>query len=179
MWLCFCNTNLKKYLLPFTNHSSNASILIADPWICISEGFLSLKLDAAALFALSLFLPKSPGSIPPFLPCFSSALPLPLSNLSHFFQRLQLSLSQGGDFILVFNPLTILCDHSQHRNMWLHPWMSHSWWSSQNDHYDFCLSQTWPHCNLPHKSSASMEKYWLLNSDHFLESADTTTYRQV
>lgn len=97
---CLC-TNPKKYLLPFTNHISNASILNADLWICISEGFLSLKLDATALLCLCLFPPKSPGSIPRVFPCFTSALPLPLSNLSrsHFSETPSLTQARRGFYL--------------------------------------------------------------------------------
>lgn len=84
-------TSPEKYLLPFTNRASSAPILNADLRVCVSEEFLSSKmLGAAALFCLTHFPPKSPGSVNPLCPCFPSALPLPLSKLSHIFQRLRL-----------------------------------------------------------------------------------------
>lgn len=98
-WWCFCSTNPKKCLLPFTNHISSASIRNGDLWVCISEGFLVFKLDAAAPLCLSLFPPKIPGSIPPLLPCISSALPLPLFNLCHIFQTPSLTQARWGLYL--------------------------------------------------------------------------------
>lgn len=88
VWAAVVVTSPEKHLLPFTNHASSAPVLNADLHVCMSEEFLSSKmLGAAALFCLTLFLPKSPGSINPLCPCFPSAFPLPLSNLSHIFSE--------------------------------------------------------------------------------------------